>query len=100
MISFDELIKKAYKNNKKISIEEIEKMDLDDNDFKNLILALQDSGIEIYSNIEMEKTICSDTLSTYLNEISNNPVLAFEEEQELFKKLEKGDESVREKIIK
>ena len=39
------------------------------------------------------------TLKTYMNEIAKRPVLTREEEVDLFKRLEQGEESVRQEII-
>ncbi|NUP89419.1 MAG: sigma-70 family RNA polymerase sigma factor [Candidatus Sumerlaeia bacterium] len=41
----------------------------------------------------------TDSLSFYLSEIGKNPVLTREQEQALFKRLERGDESAREEIL-
>lgn len=38
-------------------------------------------------------------IQTYLNEICRNPVLTREEESDLFQRLEKGEEGIRERII-
>lgn len=41
----------------------------------------------------------TDSLSFYLSEIGKNPVLTREQEQALFRRLERGDESAREEIL-
>lgn len=41
-----------------------------------------------------------DALTHYLSEIGKNPVLTRDEEQDLFKRLEKGEEEARERLIR
>lgn len=47
-------------------------------------------------NIENEES----ALKTYFNQIQNTPLLSFEEELELSRKIQKGDEAARQKLVK
>ena len=104
MLNFEQILEKAYKNNKKITVEEITELALNDNEFENIIQVLEKAGItleepkgicedfEEYSNIE-------DTIKYYLKIIGQHSLLTKEEEKELAKKIDQGDFGARQKLI-
>ena len=81
--------------------------ELDIGALEDLYDRLEKEGIKVLDSgeylAEEEKTIPETTLDpvqAYLREISKTPILTAEEEKELAKRIEKGDEKAREKLIK
>ncbi len=81
--------------------------ELDIGALEDLYERLETEGIKVLDSgeylAEEEKTIPETTLDpvqAYLREISKTPILTAEEEKELAKRIEKGDEKAREKLIK
>ncbi len=62
---------------------------------------LESQEQEIEQEIEQEEkeNFTEDSVKTYLKEIGQYPLLTAEQEQELAKKIEQGDENAREKLI-
>jgi len=95
MLNVESIISKAYKNNKKISMEEISKLELKDEEFEILVQALEKSKITIEEPKEIiqEETVyvTEDTIKDYLKEIGQYSLLSPEEERELGKRKDNGD---------
>ena len=104
MDKIERIIAKAYKNNKRIKFEEIEKLRLNEEEFDALISLLQQSGIEIEKtqvdlrNIELD---CAnkESLKLYFLQISKFPLLTEQEEKDLFEKIKLGDKESKNKVI-
>jgi RNA polymerase primary sigma factor len=75
---------------------------------ENLYQTLEENGIEVkeqkeFLTFEDEELISDsklDPVQMYLKEIGETPTLSAEEEKELAKRIEKGDQSAKEKLIK
>lgn len=92
------IVKLANKS-KKISLQEIEKFQLSDKEFQELLITLGNIGIEI-ENTSIEGTIGnSDSIGIYFSEIKRIPLLMPEEEVELCKKVKQGDKEAGKKLI-
>ena len=95
-MSVEKLIEKAYKNNKKITIDEINELNLNDDEFDVLMQTLELSGIKLEesktetTNI-VESYASDDSVNMYLTEMGNYPLLKIEEEKNLLIRIEKGD---------
>jgi RNA polymerase primary sigma factor len=101
MINIEKIIEKAYKNNKKIQMEEILKLDLKDEDLEVVIESLKVAGIEIEEEKEeaIEINISDDAVKDYLKQIGRFPLLTPEEEQEIGKRILNGDEEAKQTLI-
>lgn len=107
MICVETLIEKAYKNNKKVNIDDIYKLNLNEKDFGTLLQKLEELNIKVEENSEQndyndtcnEQSYLEDSLKVYLREIGRYKCLSYEEEKELFIRKEQGDEKARKTII-
>ena len=101
MINIEKIIEKAYKNNKKIQMEEILKLDLKDEELEVVIESLKVAGIEIEEEKEeeIEIKITDDAVKDYLKQIGRFPLLTPEEEQEIGRRILKGDEKAKQELI-
>lgn len=101
MINIEKIIEKAYKNNKKIEMEEILKLDLKDEELEVVIESLKVAGIEIAEEKEeeIEINITDDAVKDYLKQIGKFPLLSPEEEQEIGRRILKGDEKAKQTLI-
>ena len=89
MINIEKVIEKAYKNNKKLQMEEILKLDLKDEELEVVIESLKVAGIEIEEEKaeEIEIKITDDAVKDYLKQIGKFPLLTPEEEQEIGRRI-------------
>lgn len=107
MLNIEKIVEKAFKNNKQITIEEINELDIDkDEDYLKLMEALNLSKINIVEKEEITEIIgdeelfnLGDSVRVYLNEIGRYPLLNEKEEQELAIKAKEGNEEARKKLI-
>ena len=105
MMNIEKIIEKAYKNDKKISIDEILNFELSDEEFELIISELKKVGIKILEyedevQYEYESDEVEDVVKAYLKEIGKIPLLRPEEEIELAKRILIGDKKAREELIK
>lgn len=102
----EKIIERAKKNNNKISMDEINKFNLKDEDFSLLIETLEKKGITIEENEEnynenydfLDKTT-EDIVGDYLKLIGQIPLLTPQEEKDICKKVKNGDVEARKKLI-
>ena len=107
MLNIEKIVEKAFKNNRQITIEEINELNIDkDEDYSKLIEALNLSKIDIVEKEEINDIIgdeelfnLGDSVKVYLNEIRMYPMLNEKEEQELATKAKEGNEEARKKLI-
>lgn len=106
MVKIEELVEKAYKNNKTIETSDILDLELTDDEYVEVISALNLRGINIeeetyeQDDSELDKSVLSNDFKLYLKDIGNRPLLSADEEKELFIKYqETRDPKIREKII-
>lgn len=107
-MNIEKIIEKAYKNNKKIQMDEIDKMNLTEEEFDILLEALEKTNIKVEQNdteiakseeIQSENFYSEDSVKLYLKEISKFKVLTVEEERDLFIKIESGDKKAWDKML-
>ena len=104
MLNLEKIIEKAYKNNKTITLDEINLFELRDNDFDVVIQALEKAGIKIEQPKEMHENLeqsydMSDSIKIYLNSLKYYPLLTVEEEKELAIAKDQGDIKAKKKLI-
>lgn len=108
MTKIEEIVEKAYKNNKTISFSDILSLGLSNSEYEKLINAFEEKGIEVkevyfeeYDELNHEQdNYTSDSVKQYLKEISVFPILTAEQERELFAQYSlTGDRKTREKLI-
>ncbi|MBR6690320.1 MAG: sigma-70 family RNA polymerase sigma factor [Bacilli bacterium] len=104
MLNVESIVSKAYKNNKKISMEEISKLELKDEEFEILVQALEKAKItieEVKEEINEEEIamVSEDAIKDYLKEIGRYSLLTPEEEIELGLRKEQGDVEAQEKLV-
>jgi len=113
MENIEQLIEKAYKNNKEVNFNDILKLELTDDEYKVLINKFEEHSItikeeEINSFEENEKLLenqmemfySDDNVKMYLNEIKMLPDIPYEKLQELFYKYKmEKDLGVRQILI-
>lgn len=85
----EELIRKGKKDNNKIKVEDIMKMNLTDEEYEVLLESLEKEKIEIINKeieeVKSEEYVeCDDSVKAYLIEIGRYPLLTDLEEKELF----------------
>ena len=91
--------------NKKIQIEDLLNLSLEEQEFDMVMKALKKSGIDIEENFEeseldVETNYTNDIVKQYLEEIGKFPILSKEEETKLFSEYSTtNDVKIREKII-
>lgn len=106
MDKIEKILELAYKNNKKISMDEILDFNLEEEEYSLLVNTFKKSGVEIIKN-ECEKEVIeefnfkyNDDVNLYLSEISRIPLLSIKEEQELFEKYKNTkDPKIRERLM-
>ena len=102
MLDLENFIEKAYKNDRKVSVDDIESLNLNEEEYDILLDSLDKSKISIVSEpIELESLMLNidDSIKMYLNEISQYPLLTEAEEKELLKEYSNGSEKAKEKLI-
>lgn len=105
MIDIEIIIKRAYKNNKKISIEDINKLKLQEDEIEILLQSLEKAGItveesedQIDDSYKMNIT-CNSAIKQYLSEIRQIPLLTREEEKNLLERAMMGDFDAKQILI-
>ena len=105
MINIEKIIEKAYKNNKKIAMEEILNLGLEDEELEIVIESLKVAGIEVEEEkieVNIQETdikVSDDAVKDYLKQISKIKLLNPEEEQEIGKRILKGDDKAKKELI-
>ena len=104
METIENLIEKAYKNDKKINIKDLINLNFTKEEFASVSDLLENKGIkiEMYDEESITQTNHTDTqsaLKSYLSEIKKYPLLKAEEEKELIKLYKNGSKAAREKLI-
>jgi len=106
MDRIEELIEKAYKNNKTIEIKDILDLGLTDDEYGALISVLDLRGISIKEEIyaeddsELDRSVLSNDFKLYLKDVGNRPLLSADEEKTLFTEYqETRNPKLREKLI-
>lgn len=100
---FKEIIEKARKNNNKITVDDIDALNLDETSYECLLEILKQENIEIETE-QIDETFdvdgASDSVKAYLNEIGKYHLLTAEMEKDLLKLYaETKDKKIREKLI-
>lgn len=91
--------------NKKIKMEDLVYLELDEQEFNLVMKAFEKSGIDIEENLDENKSepeinYTNDIVKQYLEEIGKIPTLSREEEKELFSEYSTTkDAKIREKLI-
>jgi len=101
MINIEKIIETAYKNGKKIDIEEILKLGLKDADFEVVIESLRSAGIEIEDKKteDAEIIVEDDAVRAYLKQVGRIPLLSYEEEVAIAQRILNGDEQAKRLLI-
>ena len=113
VIYLEKLLKKAKLNDNKLTMEDIEKFQIEEKEYDELLKALSDNGVvveyaeeltkkdveEIIKVEENSKGQRVDEVRLYLKEIGKYPVLTKDEEFELFNRCKNGDKKARDRII-
>jgi len=106
MINIEELIQKAYKNNKTITMEEINLLNLKEDEFEILLAALKKADIKFEEDTNNEEyaDVCKEytgenAIKIYMNEIKKIKFLTKEEEYDLCLKIAEGDEKAKNHFI-
>ena len=104
MLNLEQIIEKAYKNNKKITMDEITDLGLDENEFEKVIQALQKAGIIIEEPKEISEDFeqncdMADSIKLYLKSIGQYSLLTIDEEKKFAKAKDQGDFEARQKLI-
>ena len=101
MENIEKIVETAYKNGKKINVEEILKLGLKDDDFEAVIETLKLAGISIEEEKieESEILVGDDTVRVYLKQMGRVPLLSCEEEVEISKRILTGDKQAKQILI-
>lgn len=102
MYKIEDLIEKAYENNRTILSDDAIEFCLVEEDYNKIVSLLQEKGITVKkSDVDMgDSFFTDDTLKQYLKEIGKFPLLSLEEERQLFLEYKKtSDLEIRKKII-
>lgn len=104
MENVEKIIEKAYKNNKKILIDEILKLGLKDEEFEIVIESLKVAGIKVEEPKESfeekaEIVVTDSAVKDYLKQIGKIPLLTPKEEVEIAKRVLAGDNEAKRIMI-
>lgn len=105
MQNIDNLIQYSKQNNNQISLKDIEKLKLNEEQYEELMQQLSLNKIDIVTEEleEIDETNeffnIEDSVKQYLKEIGKRPLLSVEEEFELFKEYKNGNNKAKTKII-
>ena len=104
MLNLEQIIEKAYKNNKKITMDEITDLRLDENQFEKVIQTLQKDGIIIEEPKEISEDFeqncdMSDSIKLYLRSIGQCSLLTIDEEKRFAREKDQNIFKARQKLI-
>lgn len=111
MLHLEKIEKESERNNNKITMEFLESLNLNDDEFEEVINFLNISeinlindvdSIENYDMLEFEllnNETMENSIKIYLKDILKKRLLTAEEERQLFDQYKKGKETAREKLI-
>lgn len=105
MKKFASIIEYAKQNNNELSLKDINKLKLNEEEYEELMFELSNNKINIIEekSYDFEEINASndieDSVKQYLKEIGKRPLLSFEEENKLFEEYKKGNVKAKTKII-
>lgn len=107
----EKIEEEGKRNNNKITIGFLESLNLNDNEFEEVIRFLNTSEINLINDTEpiennsmlefesLSNEIMENSIKIYLKDILKKRLLTVEEERQLFEQYKKGDETARKKLI-